>query len=183
MKTIVPCLPTLKGGRGDFLMKIRFFPILICGTLFLSIFTGASFAADTALDKKDTLFGEMAYVVKIKKKFDTVVSDLKDSIIDHNYKLINISNIKKGLGSRDVEFGEYTIVEFCNLTLAEKVLKRDLRFGLLMPCRVGVYEDKDEVVLITIRPTFIVKHLGDPSLMESAMDIEKQMIDIMDSVK
>lgn len=164
--------------------SMLFVAATVCIAFFsMLLVSETSYGADNVSAVKDTKLNEMAYVMKIKKKFNTVVSDLEDSIVDHNFKVINISNIKKGLGSRDVEFGEYTIVEFCNLTLAEKVLKRDLRFGLLMPCRVGVYEDKDEVILFTIRPTFIVKQLGDPSLMDFAMDIEKQMIDIMDSIR
>jgi uncharacterized protein (DUF302 family) len=70
-----------------------------------------------------------------------------------------------------------------NEKLLEKVLKGDLRFGLLMPCRVSVYEDKDEVVLMTLRPTFIVRYLGDQSLAGIAEDIERQLVDIMDAVK
>lgn len=161
-------------------MNFRFSSIAI-SVIFLLI--GLSCAAGDAYALEDAGFEEMAYMVKVKKKFDTVVSDLNDAIIDHNFKVINVSNIKKGLGSRDVRFGEYTVVEFCNLTLAETVLKRDLRFGLLMPCRVSVYEDKDEIVIMTVRPTFIIKRLGDPSLMELAADIEKQIIDIMDAIK
>lgn len=141
----------------------------------------------SAFDKnpviKNRELNEIAYVIRVKKRFDLVINDLKDSIIDSNFRIINESNIYKGLDARDVRMGEYTIIEFCNLSLAEKVLKADLRFGLLMPCRVSVYEDKDEVVLMTLRPTFIVRYLGDQSLAGIAEDIERHLVDIMDAVK
>ena len=143
--------------------------------------TPSAFDKNPIIKNRD--FNEIAYVIRVKKRFDLVINDLKDSIIDSNFRIINESNIYKGLGARDVQMGEYTIIEFCNLTLAEKVLKGDLRFGLLMPCRVSVYEDKDEVVLMTLRPTFIVRYLGDQSLAGIAEDIERQLVDIMDAVK
>lgn len=147
----------------------------------------ASTCASSAVEKNPAAenrdFNEVAYVIKVKKRFDLVISDLRDSIIDSNFRITNESNIYKGLGARDVRMGEYTIIEFCNLTLAEKVLKADLRFGLLMPCRVTVYEDKDEVVLMTLRPTFIVRYLGDQSLAGIAEDIERHLINIMDAVR
>ena len=144
--------------------------------------TGVSLALEKNPVVKNRDFNDAAYVIRVKKRFDLVVSDLRDSIIDSNFRITNESNIYKGLGARDVRMGEYTIIEFCNLTLAEKVLKADLRFGLLMPCRVTVYEDKDEVVLMTLRPTFIVRYLGDQSLAGIAEDIERHLINIMDAV-
>lgn len=165
-----------KHGLGYFLSTIFF---MVC----LSLFASSGLAFEESTGEKGLDFNDIAYVIKVKKRFDLVIYDLRDSIIDSNFRIISESDIYKGLGARDVRMGEYTIIEFCNLTLAEKALKADLRFGLLMPCRAAVYEDKDEVVIMTMRPTFIVKYLGDESLLSIAQDIERQVIGIIDAVK
>ncbi len=128
---------------------------------------------------------DISYTVRIKKSYDAVIDDLKDSIMDHNYKIVNVSDIQKGISGRTgaPPIGKYKIYEFCNLSLAEKLLTKDLRFGVLMPCRANIYEDRGEVVIMTMRPTFVVKTFGDPSLMGLAEQVEKEMKEIIDAVK
>lgn len=75
-----------------------------------------------------------------------MVLDLEDSIEGHNFAIVGRNEIGKAIRRRGYpDFGDATIVHFCNLEYARQVLAIDRSLILYMPCRIAVF-DKEGVV-------------------------------------
>lgn len=70
----------------------------------------------------------------------------------------------------DVDFRKYTILGACNPPLAHRALSNELAVGLLLPCNVIVYEDKE-------RGGAVVS-LGDPVTMIGLIDDNPVLMEV-----
>lgn len=79
------------------------------------------------------------------------------------------------------EFDHYKIVSFCNLTLADQVLRVEPGVGVLMPCRLVVFARKGspDVVVVGLRPTFLSKIFKSPEMQRIAEIVEGDMVQIL----
>jgi uncharacterized protein (DUF302 family) len=67
----------------------------------------------------------------------------------------------------------------CNPVAAKKVLDTNIKIGTALPCRVSIYVDGRDVVLETIKPTTMLKMFDEPSLSETAKEVETAIGEIM----
>lgn len=75
------------------------------------------------------------------KAFVDTVLDLEQAIGAHNFAITARNDIGAAIRQRGHDrFGDATIVHFCNLEYARRVLAIDPGFLLYMPCRIAVFE-------------------------------------------
>lgn len=90
------------------------------------------------------------YSVRTNKAYESVVTDLKLAITDRNYRITSENEIGAALSLRHKSrFKPSTIVHFCNLETARKILDVAPDFLLHMPCKVAVYQVGRETVIET----------------------------------
>ena len=74
---------------------------------------------------------------------------------------------------------KFYVYEVCNPGAAKKVLDTNVRIGTALPCRVTIYTDGADVVLETLKPTTMLAMFGEPTLDETAREIESAIESIM----
>jgi len=86
---------------------------------------------------------------------------------------INVQAVmKKKLG---VTMRPYWILGACNPKLAHKALEADKILGLLLPCKVIVYQDNDGSFVVTLaRPKTIFTLVSDPRLAPVAAEVDRR---------
>jgi len=88
------------------------------------------------------------YTVSTAKPFADVVEDLKFAISEHNFRLTGHNRIGAGIAKRaGIAFPRASVIEFCNLEYARKILERHPNFLLHMPCRIAVYEHGEQIIV------------------------------------
>ena len=69
----------------------------------------------------------------------------------------------------------YVLLDVCNPRHAKKAIDSHKEVGLVLPCKIMVYEDKERTFISLYRPTEAIKILGFSDLAPLADEVERQM--------
>lgn len=73
-----------------------------------------------------------------------------------------------------------SIVEVCNAKYASRVLERDVKIGLMLPCAIMVYAENGAVNISTMRPSLIGGFFPEAGIGDVAMEVESVLVEIID---
>ncbi len=122
----------------------------------------------------------MIYQVKTKKSLSDVTRDLEAATQRHKFGIMGTYDLKSKMEEKGVEFeGECLIFEICNPHQAKKVLEKDMEISTVLPCRISIYSEGDQVVLATLKPTAMLALFDTPSLESAAQEVEEAIFAIM----
>ena len=122
--------------------------------------------------------------------FEDLLSDLTAEIELRNYRVTRINHIdnvleqkERGL-STDMSFKHYKIVEFCNLNSCAEMMSADFLAGVFMPVKFIAYQGTSdrEVHIAFLRPTSFAALFGAEGVMDIAVDIEKDMNNVLEEI-
>lgn len=90
------------------------------------------------------------YAVRTSKPFDAVLQDAGYAVAEQNFRLTGRNAIGHAIGERrGGGFPRHTVMEFCNLEYARRLLEVDAEYLLYMPCRLAISEAGDKVIIAT----------------------------------
>jgi uncharacterized protein (DUF302 family) len=122
----------------------------------------------------------MFITVRSGKTLGDVRQKFEDASAERKFGVQGIHNVTATLRSKGLVFDRILYVyEVCNPAAAKKVLDTNIKIGTALPCRVTIYVDGKDVVLETIRPTAMLQMFNEPTLSETAKDIETTIEEIM----
>jgi uncharacterized protein (DUF302 family) len=122
----------------------------------------------------------MLITVRSRKSLGDVRQKFEEEAAGRKFGVQGIHNIAANLQSKGLVFDRKLYVyEVCNPGAAKKVLDTNIRIATVLPCRVSIYTDGKDVVLETIRPTEMMKLFHEPTLEETAREIEVVIEEIM----
>ena len=75
----------------------------------------------------------------------------------------------------DKDIGPYWVLEICNPNLADRALAADRKAGLLMPCKVAVWQEGKDAVVAVLRPEVAVEVTGNDKLTAIAHEAERHI--------
>lgn len=122
----------------------------------------------------------LQYKVKTDKTVNDAVDILKDNLSGVGFGVLWELNFKDKLAEKGLDFEhDFIIMEVCNPYKAKEVLEKNIDVGFFLPCKIVVYEKKNEVYMGLLRPVEIVKRI-DPTLVETAQTIEHILVEAID---
>ena len=123
----------------------------------------------------------LGYSVILSLPFQEVVERVSVELQKDGFGVITTidmqAKIKEKL-SKDIE--EYIILGVCNPNLAYQALQKEKETGLLLPCNVIVYREKNGIVVTTIRPSTVMGVINNPELAKIALEAEMKLISAVD---
>jgi uncharacterized protein (DUF302 family) len=127
----------------------------------------------------------MKYIVESLKSVEQVVEDLEAATKRHGFGVLHQHDLKATLDSKGVGLDhECRVLEVCNPGIAKEVLSADMTMNMALPCRISVWEEDGRTWIGMIRPTALLEVLSnDPSLVESAMDVERATVRIIEEAR
>ena len=95
---------------------------------------------------------EMFIEVQSKFDFEQTVRLLSEKIESAGWKLLAVHNLQQSLANNGYDVQPVKVLELCNPHHAVKILSRDYErvFSNLMPCRISVYDKKDEGTFVSL---------------------------------
>jgi uncharacterized protein (DUF302 family) len=113
-----------------------------------------------------------------QEAIDKVTEELKKE----GFGVLTEIDIKATLKKKlDVDFKPYKILGACNPPYAHKALQAEEQIGLMLPCNVVVYENKDdEIVVAAIDPIASMHAVNNPELGEIAVTIRDKMQSVIE---
>ncbi|HEY3517070.1 MAG TPA: DUF302 domain-containing protein [Gammaproteobacteria bacterium] len=124
----------------------------------------------------------MYYIVPTAKTVDVAARDLEAAVRKHEFGVLHVLDLKETLTKKGYPLpSQCRIFEVCNPHQATRVLQRDMRLNMVLPCRISIFEDKGATTIGTILPTELLRALSqDPGLTEIAEAVEATLKAIID---
>ncbi|ERJ18486.1 lipoprotein [Salinisphaera shabanensis E1L3A] len=118
-------------------------------------------------------------IAPAEKAFVDVVLDLEQAIGQHNFAITARNEIGDAIRRRGhPNFADATIVHFCNLEYARRVIDIDPNYLLYMPCRIAVFEQAQRVHVASL---LLPLDTGAPGFNTLAETINRQIREIIDA--
>lgn len=125
---------------------------------------------------------DIKYEVEVKKSFSEALDSLKSSLSENKFGVLWELNFKEKLKEKNLEFeNNFMVLEVCNPVQAKEVLSRDIEAGYFLPCKLVVYEKNSSVFIGMLKPTEMIKMLGNEELMTVAKAVEEVLKKAIDS--
>ena len=108
--------------------------------------------------------------------------DLEAAVRKHSFGVLHVFDLKDTLTKKGYPLEpQCKIFEICNPQQATRVLQRDMRLNMALPCRVSVFEDKGTTKIGMILPAEMLRALShDRELGEVAETVEAALKAIID---
>lgn len=113
------------------------------------------------------------------KRPDEVVAGIQDAVAAESFRVLYVHDITQALADKGFEMAPFRIVEVCSARQAKKALDTDRRFGLLMPCRISVFEDAGRTIVQTVKPTELIRYFPESDMQAFADEVEQSLTNIM----
>ena len=123
------------------------------------------------------------YTVESKKNFDQLVEEIQAKISENGFKVLYVHDVQATMKGKGIEFPPYKIVELCNAKYAHAVLQADMTIGLMLPCKINVYEKDGKRFIVGMLPTLITEFFPEASLGSVPQEVENVIKKIIDEVK
>ena len=125
----------------------------------------------------------LAYVVESGRSFDELVEDVQKKIAENGFRVLYVHDVQKTLQDKGFTFPGYKIIELCNAKFANEVLQADINIGLMMPCKINVYEREGKRFVVGMLPTLISEFFPEASLGNTPEEVENVIKKIINEVK
>lgn len=127
----------------------------------------------------------MYYIVDSAKSFEQAASDLEAAVKRNGFGVLHVHDLGNTLRGKGIEFAqECKVFEVCNPVHASKVLGKDVRLNMALPCRISVFTDQGKTRLGLIKPVGMLSALSqDPELLQVAEEVEAKTIQMVDEAK
>lgn len=124
----------------------------------------------------------MYYIVSTANTVDDAGLALEAAVRKHAFGVLHVLDLKETLTKKGHPLGpQCKIFEICNPQQATRVLQRDMRLNMALPCRVSVFEDKGTTKIGMILPAEMLRALShDRELGEIAETVEATIKVIID---
>lgn len=127
----------------------------------------------------------MYHVVETGKTFEQAAADLAAAVVAGGFGVLHIHDLGETLRTKGFPFPEQCrVFEVCNPGQASKVLARDLRLNMALPCRISVYTEQGRTCLGFIRPVDMLAGLtGDEALAPVAREVEAALLAMVEAAR
>ncbi len=127
---------------------------------------------------------DIKYKVMTEKSYEESLEAIKKSLKERGFGVLWELDFEETLKSKGLDYeGNFKVLEVCNPKQAKEILEINIEAGLLLPCKMAVYEDKGSVFIGMLNPTELIKGFGSSKLSEIASNIEKELMAAMEQAK
>ena len=121
---------------------------------------------------------------KLSCSYEEAIPKVKEALTQQGFGVLTEIDVKATLKKKlDVDFNKYIILGACNPKIAHMTLEAEMEIGLLLPCNVIVYEDKDGQTLVSaVDPVKMLKIVGNPELDANAETVKDLLVKVMETL-
>jgi uncharacterized protein (DUF302 family) len=118
-----------------------------------------------------------------RRGFEDAVASLEAALARHGFAVRVVHNIQapwaaKGFAVKPIRI--YEVDGPRDPSVAPAGEGQDERLARLMPCRINVFVDEDDVVITALRPTLLCRVFPDDKLDDVAIALERVLIAVVD---
>ncbi len=94
------------------------------------------------------------YSKETKLTVKSAVEKLTKDLADNKWGVLSVIDVKKILAEKlKIQYTDYVILDVCNPGLAHRGLSINKQAGLILPCKIVVYDDNGKTKVSLYKPT------------------------------
>jgi uncharacterized protein (DUF302 family) len=126
---------------------------------------------------------DYSFSKKIKLSFDDALKVVPDELKKEGFGVLTEIDVRETMKKKlDIDFPNYQILGACNPPFAHKALQAETEIGVLLPCNVVLYEQDGDTFLSVMKPTSAMGMVENDQLKDVALEVEKKLKKVFDSV-
>jgi uncharacterized protein (DUF302 family) len=123
------------------------------------------------------------YKKQVNLPYDKAVARIREELPKEGFGVLTEIDVKATLKKKlNVDFENYIILGACNPPFAYQALQVIKDVGLMMPCNIIVYVEKNQTFVEAAMPTVLMNLIQDEKLKPTAEQIEAKLIRVVDSI-
>ncbi len=123
------------------------------------------------------------YTVESSKGFDETVAAVEAKSGEKGFKVLCVHDVQATLVSKGFSREPIKIVEICNVRYVDRVLAKDIKIALMLPCPVVIYVEKEKTYISTLRPSVLADFYPAANIAEIAAEVESIVLSIVDEAR
>ena len=126
---------------------------------------------------------DYAFRVELNLPYEQAIQKVTEALKEEGFGILTTVDVKNTLKEKlGADFRKYAILGACNPKLAYQALNTELEVGLLLPCTVIVYEEKDGSVVSIADPIVMLGTLGKPDLEPLAREVQARLQRVVEAL-
>lgn len=125
---------------------------------------------------------QLDYTKTTTKPFDEVVKAVEDAAMARSFRTLHIHNVQATLAEKGFEIPPYSIVEVCNAGFAHRAISAHAPIGMMLPCRIVVFENEGVNTVMLMKPSIMSDILPEADLGSLPQDVEDILKQVVDEV-
>jgi uncharacterized protein (DUF302 family) len=129
----------------------------------------------------------ISYTVESSRAVPDVVESITQELKKRGYGVLSNIDVKKIIKEKlGEDMSSYVILDVCNPRHAKRAIDAHNEVGLILPCKIMIYEDsvnsKRKTVVSLYKPSEAIKVLGFEDLRPLAEEVERDLVEAVDAV-
>lgn len=123
------------------------------------------------------------YTVTTKKSFDEAVKSIEEETKNVGFRVLYIHDVTATLAGKNFQIEPFKIIEICNAKSAYTVLQADIKIGLMLPCKINVYQKDGKTYISGMRPVILSQFFPQANLGDLPKEVDAIIRGIIDKSK
>lgn len=125
------------------------------------------------------------YSKETKSSVKSAIEKLTKDLTDNKWGVLSVIDVKKILAEKlKIEYTDYVILDICNPGLAHRGISINKQAGLILPCKIVVYDENGKTRISLYKPTIALSTAssiaGYDKLSKLAIEAEESLKKIID---
>ncbi len=126
---------------------------------------------------------EFEYTVTSNKTFPEAVEAVEKKTAEMGFRVLHTHDIAATLAEKGFPREPLKLVEICNAKYASRVLEKDVKVSLMLPCPISVYVQGGKTHISTLLPTSIAHFFPNAEIEGVAAEVETAVLKIVDAAR
>jgi uncharacterized protein (DUF302 family) len=123
------------------------------------------------------------YTVTTNKSFPEAVEAVEKKAAEVGFRVLHTHDLAATLTEKGFPREPLKLIEICNAKHASRVLEKDVKLSLMLPCPISVYVQGGKTHISTLLPTSIVQFFPHAGIEGIAAEVETEVLNIVDAAR
>jgi uncharacterized protein (DUF302 family) len=121
--------------------------------------------------------------VTTDKSFDEAVAAIEQKSVEKGFRVLHTHDVAATLTEKGFPRDPLKIIEICNAKYASRVLDKDVKISLMLPCPISVYVANRQTHISTLLPTSIAQFFPHAGIEGVASEVEGMGLQIIEEAR
>jgi uncharacterized protein (DUF302 family) len=121
------------------------------------------------------------YTIDSSLSLEDAVAAVERATAENAFRVLHVHDVAATLAEKGFQREPMRIVEVCNAKHAYAVLAADPKIALMLPCRIVVWTEAGRTKVSTVLPSVISAFYPGAGIEETAAQVERVLVAIIDA--